>query len=97
MALDDLQEDPDYEGCCGEFEEEDDETTAQDDISDALVILEDARELFIALLDPKLWDTRYITQYLRREIEKMEAEILTFTNQWSFPETKEPTCKEEES
>lgn len=91
MAFRDLMEDEEREELCfpcgaGEEEEPYD---AQDDLTEALTLLEDCRELLITLLDPHLWEARYVTKFIKREIGKLEAEILAFTDQWNIPEKGE--------
>ncbi len=75
------------------FEEEED-SGVQDDLTEALTLLEDCRELILVLLDPNLWEAKYVTKYVKREIEKLEAEILAFTDQWQFPEKGKEEVKQ---
>lgn len=94
MPLSDLEEDFDgpFEDCCSAGVEKEDEVEyeeeaydPQDDLTESLVLLEDCRELFLTLLDPTIWEGKYVPKYLRRQVGKLETEILQFTDQWNSP------------
>lgn len=82
MAFADLIEDPTY---ATEDEGEDEtnpELEAREELGEALGLLDDVSELLLALLDPSIWEGKYISKYLRRETGKLFDEIHQFTDQY---------------
>lgn len=68
-----------------EFEEEEG-SSVEEDLGEALNLLEDCRELLLLMLEPPIWESKYVSNYVKREIGKLEIEILQFTDQWKADE-----------